>query len=360
MPDEQLLKILQGIIEDIHKKVDATDWTKEKRAKKVKREIQDLLRRFDVAVDELVPDMIAKEYFKGIEQASKLLVNEDIDTTTGKVLGANGRIKPEFRKPIYLDALEEILDDTFIDLKAARRTAERSALATIDEVVGKVKDEIAKGLVSGNTRKVMQQNVADAFRDGGLTAFITSDNRKLPLDFYAMTVTRTKTREAGVQAASKRYIDNGMDLVKIMENSDSCDICSRYKDMVFSLTGDTTGFPVAGPGDLPPYHPNCYGTTAPYNIKRKTVEEVDKVNARNAAFDPEGDRRSKRGRAEYEKTQRLRREARDELKQFQKWNALVRAENYKTLGAFRTAKRSNSPRFQELQSLVRSAARNKV
>lgn len=359
MPDDELLRLLRGIVEDIHYKVGQTDWTKAAKAKAAKNQITLLLRRFDVAVDDLVPEMIAKEYFKGVQEASKLLVDEAIDTTTGRPLGTDGRIADEFRKPIYLDSLQEILDDTYIDLKAATRTAQRSAITTIDTTISRVKDEIAKGTISGNSRKVMQANVAKAFREGGMTSFITSDGKELPLDFYSMTVTRTKIRDAGVKGASDRYLDNGQDLVQIVGNADTCEICARYQGMVFSLNGDTPGFPIAGPGDLPPYHPNCNDTTTVYVLSRKEQSEIDEVMQRNSEFDSNVDRRSDRQKKEYEKTQKLRRIANQEKKQFMRFNSALGADNYKSLGAFRTAKRQNSPKFQELQSQYRSLMQTK-
>lgn len=360
MPDDELLELLQGILTDIYEKVGATDWTKERQQRVVKAQIVELLRRFDVAVDELVPRMITEEYFKGVESAGAALVKEGVLSSSAAAIDASGRITKEFRKPIYLDPLQTILEDTFLDLKAAIRTAEMSSITTIDSTIKKVKDEIAKGTISGNSRKVMQASVAKAFREDGMTAFITKDGKSLPLDFYAMTVTRTKTRVAGVEAASKRYEDNGQDLVQIVGAGDSCDICSRYQGMVFSLNGNTPGFPVAGPRDLPPYHPNCFDSTTVYVLSRKEQSEIDRVKQRNSEFDPNVDRRSKREREEYERTQKKRRQANEEKKQFMRFNAALGADNFKTLGAFRKAKRENSPKFQELQSAYRSAMANKT
>lgn len=362
MPDDELLRLLRGIVEDIHYKVGQTDWTKAAKAKAAKNQITLLLRRFDVAVDDLVPEMIAKEYFKGVQEASRLLVEEAIDTTTGRPLGTDGRIADEFRKPIYLDSLQEILDDTYIDLKAATRTAQRSAITTIDTTISRVKDEIAKGTISGNSRKVMQANVAKAFREGGMTSFITSDGKELPLDFYSMTVTRTKIRDAGVKGAATRYEDNNQDLVQVVGNGDSCEVCAMHRDMVYSLRGETEGYPVAGEGDfmLPPFHPNCRCTVQPYVISRKSQAEIDKALARNDEFDPDVDRRTPAQREAYKKEQTLRRLANSEKKQFMRFNATLGADNYKTLGAFRTAKRNNTPKFQELQSAYRSAMAKQV
>lgn len=361
-PDERLLRLLQGIVLDIFRTVGETDWSKERQERVAKERIVELLKRFDVAVDEIIPEVIAQEYFGGVDAASNLLADEAIDVSTETALGTGGKIAEEFRKPVYLDSFKQVLEDTFLDLKAATRTAEMSAITTIEKTVSNVKDEISKGLIQGNNRKTIQAAVAKAFREDGMTAFITSDGKSLPLDFYAMTVTRTKMREAGVQGSAARYEDNGQDLVKVEGNGDSCAVCARYRGMIYSLRGETGGYPVAGEGDarLPTYHPNCRCTLSPYVISRKSEQEIEEGKKRNAEFDPNDDRRTKAQKAQYEKEQKARKKAREELKQFMRFNAALGADNFKSLGSFRKAKRENSPKFQELQSAYRSAMAKQV
>lgn len=361
MRDEQLTLYIQQIIQDTHISIQAKDLTKAQEVDALKTEIQAHLKRFDVAVEEIVPEMIAEEYFGGIDEATKALVDNSVDVAAGKAIGAGGVVASEFRDPVYLDSLGEILDDTFIDLRAARKTAEMSALDTIDSTIESVKADLAKGTLNGDPRKVMQEKVMTSFRDGGLTSFVTEPDkngrrRRLPLDYYAMLVTRTKTREAGVAGAMNRYSEAGQDLVMIYENSDTCAICSRFKGLVISLTGETEGFPVLGENgiSLPPYHPNCRGTISVYVLSRKTAEEIRKIKESNEKYSPTEDKRTPAQKKAYESEQKKRRIAYAEKKQFAAFNDVLGAENYKTIGAFRTGKRKNTPKFQELQSAYRS------
>lgn len=368
MNEDQLILYIQSIIEDIAASIQAKDLTKEEEVVKLKAEIQTYLRRFDVAVEDIVPEMIANEYFGSIDEATRLLVDEGVDVATGAALGADGVIAEQFRQPVYLDGLTPILESSFSDLRAARRTAEMSALTTVDDTIADVKGRIAKGQILGQPRKIIEQQVMEAFRKGGLTSFITEPDvngvrRKLPLDFYAMTVTRTKMRDAGVTGAVTRYEEAGMDLVKIYERHDTCEICGRFRNMVVSLRGETPGFPVVGENGvrLPPMHANCRGSIVPVNLKRKTPEEIDEMKKRNAEYDPNKDARTERQRKGYASEQKKRIAANAEKKQFIAWNETLGADNYKTLGAFRRAKKANTPKFQELQSNYRSARmRNRV
>lgn len=363
MDQEKLLELLTSITEDIHEKVAASDLSKEEGAERLKLTIQRLLRRFGVSVDELVPPLIVSEYFGGFDEARKMLVDEAVDVATGLAIGAGGIVAQEFREPVYMDALEQIMNETFLDLKAATRTAGESALETID----KVKDDISKGIIQGNDRKKMTAAVMKTFRDDGLTAFITKPDkngvtRKLPLDFYAKTVVRYKTREAANTGAIKRYEAAGQDLVKIYENSDTCEICGRFRNMVVSLRGETPGYPVVGQNGIKigPYHPGCRGSVRPFVAKRKTPEELAEAKERNKKYHPEKDTRTPAQKKAYDKEQEKRRAANAEKIQFMNFNAVLGADNYKTLGAFRTGKRENSPKFQALQSEYRSARLTKT
>lgn len=369
MKDEQLLLYLQQIVAEIYASVGeaAPDMLEPEQVEKVKEKIRRLLLRFDVTIEELIPEIMLDEFFGGIDEAGKALVDEGIDVATAAAIGSGGAVAQEFRQPVYLDALQDIMDDTFLDLRAARRTAEESAITTIDTAIEEVKGAIAKGTIQGEPRKVIQAHVMKQFRDNGLTSFVTEPDvngvtRRLPLDFYAMTVTRVKMREAGVKASTTRYQENGQDLVRIIERHGTCEVCSRFKDLVVSLTGKTKGYPVVGENGikLPPYHPNCRGTTRVFVERFKTKEEIDQALGRNATYSPKRDNRTPAQRKAYEDEQKKRVKANQEKKQFMRWQEAMGADAPKTLGAFRRMKRENSPKFQELQSNYRSLMQNRI
>lgn len=350
MNEEQLLKYLQEIIiGSIVARIAGSDLSKEEQAEKLVNDIGYLLDQFGLAVDQVIPEAVIKHYFGGVDAATKALKE------------AGKRVRPIQRR-IHMEAVQNIMDDTLMDMHAAIRTAKASAYRSISGTLEAVKGDIAKGVITGDPRKVIQKRVAESFAKDGLTAMITSDGKKLPLDFYSMTVARTKTRTAHVEGASQRYQENGQDLVQIIENYDTCPVCARYKDMVVSLTGETPGFPVVGEGDirLPVYHPNCRGSIRPFVIEFKTQAEIDAAKQRNEQFDPEKDPRTEKQKKAYEREQAARRRANEEKKQFARWQAVMGDENFKTLGAFRRAKRENSIRFQELQAEYRRIMREDV
>lgn len=361
MNEEQLLEYLQEIIIGITEKIGEKDLTEEEEQATLIEEISSLLQSFGIAIEEIIPKMIIEKYFSGVDQATSLLIAAGVNIAPAAALTSAGLVAKDFQKAIHLDAVEELLDNTLMDLKAAIRTAEASAITTINDTIKQVKGDITKGIIVGDARKVMQEKVARSFAQGGLTSFTTVDNKQLPLDFYAMTVTRTKMRDAAVKGSANRYTDSGQDLVKIIGNSDLCGVCAKYRNLVVSLSGNTPGYPKVGDNGikLPPFHPNDRCNVQPFVARFKTEEELAEAKKRNAAYEPDEDPRTPAQKRAYEKEQKARRQANAEKKQFMRWQAAMGADAPKTLGAFRRMKRENTPKFQELQSNYRSLMQTK-
>ncbi|MDQ0427685.1 hypothetical protein QOZ98_000510 [Planomicrobium stackebrandtii] len=362
MNEEQLLKYFEEIILELSIAIAEKDLTEEEQQAELAEEIQLLFESYGAAILEAIPQLIIEKYFGGVDQATGLLVNAGVAVQATAALTVGGLVAKEYQKKIHLDAVAEILDDTLSDLQAAFRTAELNAISNINETVANVKGDIAKGLIIGDPRKVMQAKVAKSFSEGGLTSFVTKDNKELPLDFYAMTVTRTKMRDAAVKGSADRYTDSGQDLVKIVGNSDLCGVCAKYRNLVVSLSGNTPGYPKVGDNGikLPPFHPNDRCGVQPFVARFKTDDEIAEAKKRNGQYDPEKDNRTAAQKRAYEKEQTARRQANAEKKQFMRWQQALGADAPKTLGAFRRMKRSNSPKFQELQSNYRSLMQTKT
>lgn len=359
MNDAQLMEYLLQIIEDCASAIEGKDLTKDRAAKELADEIAILLNRFDLAAQEVIPKQLILEYFGGVDEATMLLAEAGaVSFATPFALTAAGEVTEAFQTRLHMDALEVLLTDTMESLEAAVRSAHLSTVDSIETTLKKVKADLNKGVIQGDPRKVIQAQVMKSFREDGMKVFFSKNDARLPLDFYAMTVTRTKLREAAVTGSVNRYQETGQDLVQLIENSDTCEICSRLRNMVVSLRGETEGFPVVGQNGvkLPPLHPNCRGSVVPFVIEFKGEEEIQEAKKRNEQYSPTKDMRTPAQRRAYQKEQEARRIANAEKKQFMRWQALLGAEAPKTLGAFRRMKRQNTAKYQELQSLYRSAA----
>ncbi|MCM3651322.1 phage minor capsid protein [Metabacillus litoralis] len=358
MNSEQLIIYITQVIEEIFQTVlSSKDLLEDKNKMALIEAILKALDQLGVVIEEVIPKEILTTYYSAVDEASALLEEAGVPPTGGLALTAVGQVAKGFQTKIHLEAVQTLVEDTLLDLQAAIRTAKASARANIEQALSDVKADIAKGLIVGDPSKVVSKRVAQSFLKNGLTSFVTSDGKSLPLDYYSRLVTRTKMREAGTQSHSNRYLENGQGLVKINERADTCHVCAKYRDMIVSLTGEHEGFPSNIP--LPPYHPHCRGDISVWVIDFKSDEEIEEEKKKWRDWKEDVDSRSPAQKREFEKSQEIRRKANEEKKMFMRYQSVLGAEMPTTLGGFRRMKRSNSPRFQELQSMYRSAVHSK-
>lgn len=339
---EELLQRLLGII------LKPKDLLDDRESNSVKETLVKIFDALEKMVDKVVPGGLTKSYENGLKQAA-----EDL-----KAAGMNKLVITGVSFFIHKEAVSAINDDTILDLKAAIRTAKENAIQSIDQTLAEVKEDIKTGVILGDTRKIVSQRVASAFAKKGLTSFVTKDGKNLPLDFYARTVVKTKTRQAHTTGAVNRYNENDVHLVKIDEHHPTCHVCARYQGLVVSLTGNQDGFPNVKEVPLPPYHPNCEHTIRPFVIEFKSQEEIRAERDRWERYDSEKDIRSKAQQKAYEKEQQIRRVANQEKKQYAKLRAALGDKAPKTIGAYRRMKRKNDVKWKKLQSEYRSAVKS--
>ncbi|MCP3026612.1 phage minor capsid protein [Halobacillus sp. A5] len=357
MNNDELLKYISNVVQDIIQKVaEAEELEKEDKAQALIEQIGSILDQFGVELEEIIPELAILNYFGGVDEATEWLNESGIEVEKTLALTSEGQVAKAFQRPIHMEALEEVVEETLLDFKAALRTAKNNSKVSINDALNSVKADIAEGLIRGNHNKVLSKKVMDSFSKNGLTSFTTVDGKKLPLDFYASTITKTKMRQASVKGSTNRYQENDVGLVIIQGTTPTCHICKKYQGMVVSLTGDHEGFPSTDDVPLPPYHPNCEDSARPYVIDYKSDEEVQAVKEKWANFNPEKDTRTPAQKKAYDKEQNIRRKANEEKKQFARYQMALGAEAPKTLGAFRRMKRQNSPKFQELQHQYKSIA----
>jgi hypothetical protein len=358
MNTDQLLQYIAAVMNDIFEGVlNAKDLLQDKNKTALLEAIIDALDRLDKTIEDVIPREAFLLYFMGMDEAAASLVESGIVVQGGLALTATGQVASGFRKRMHLEAIDEISGDTLLDLKAAIRTAKENAGIAIERTLESVKEDIAKGMIMGDHNKVVSKKVAKSFAENGLTSFITKDGKKLPLDFYARTVTKTKMKVAHTTGAVNRYVENGINLVKVGEHHPTCIVCSRYQGMVIDLTGETSGFKSVNDAGvkLPPYHPNCEHSIRPYVIKYKTAEEIKAEKEKWKRFNPEKDNRTPAQKKAYEKEQAIRREANKEKKQYAKMKAAMGDKAPKTIGAYRRMKRKNDEKWKQLQSDYLSA-----
>lgn len=314
----------------------------DKEKDKMLRNINHLIEINHYNVTELVGEELANEYQQELENAKALLQERGLELSTALNSMAQD------------NAIRIIVSDTMVDLSAAYRTARINMTKNIEKTIGEVKEEIAKGIMYGDTRKKTTKRVQEAFLKEGMTSFVTSDGKQLPLDFYSETVVRTKTRTARINAHVNTYEGYGVNLVEVVGASDPCPHCGAYHDMVFSTDGKDKRFPHLNVRNVFPLHPNCRCSVIPFVAQLEDEEVVQEKIDLSKEFDPTKDRRTEEQKASYKKMQDARRKARQEVKEYDKIKSILGNDAPKNIGAYRRMKRNKSKGYLEIQRRMRA------
>lgn len=118
-----------------------------------------------------------------------------------------------------------------------------------------VKDGLARQTLKNQIRKLLDLTlrgrdfISIRGKDGVL--------RDYKAGKYAEMVARTRLREAASEATVNAAREYDHDLVEIPAKGGSCEDCIEIEGQVYSLTGDTPGYPVLTDEERPPIHPNC-------------------------------------------------------------------------------------------------------
>ncbi|HAL08922.1 MAG TPA: hypothetical protein DCO67_03020 [Staphylococcus sp.] len=338
---EQIKPTVEFLQNEILKLIQNVDLLSDKDKQIMFRNIEDLINQFGAEVIEFVEPELAKVYENELKIATNELSKQGIPLSN------------ELNSQVHQSALANITSDTMMDLQAALRQAYFTTVSTINQTLKEVQSDISRGILYGQNRRKIIQRVSDSFVKGGIKSFRTIDNKLLPLDFYTETVVRTKLSTARTHAHVNHYLATDNELVYVTGNLDTCSECAKYQDKVFSLTGKDKRFPQLDVRDVIPVHPNCKCSVRPFVIDFKTESEINKYIAKGKDFNPNLDPRTKKQRESYERDQKLKRKARQEMKNYNSIKAILGDDAPKSLGAYRRMKRSNSTGYVKMKQKLR-------
>lgn len=113
-------------------------------------------------------------------------------------------------------------------------------------------------LAVGNPLQGGAKALETALRSSGHTGFVDKAGRQWTLANYAEMAIQTITRQAASEGLKNRMLQQGYDLIFIPAHVHAQDSCSKYEGKVWSLNGNTPGYPVID--RLCPWHPRCRHT----------------------------------------------------------------------------------------------------
>jgi hypothetical protein len=160
----------------------------------------------------------------------------------------------------------------------------------------RVSEIVAQGIISGDPRTAIREmrraigdNIGfaelDRYRKLG-NQLIEVGSATLNVRTYAEMVTRTRTREATVEASIDTQVEAGFDLGQIT-GANSANFCTRFLGLVVVLSGPARdGYPSIDelPDGPPPFHPNCSKSVAPYDAELSSAARTRAHERRLASF----------------------------------------------------------------------------
>ncbi len=209
--------------------------------------------------------------------------------------------RAEQRLTAQLNAIEvplfSAIDRRTVDMLIARTTTDvTEALQSITPSIGRtfieaqqtmitaeqLKTQIAAGLVEGTAPRELSRNIREALRTGArqqlrgkvsvelagqlqqtargqYISIMCRDGkiRRYDLTRYCRLVTKTARSQAAGDAALQSARRAGLDLIRISVHIGACPLCIPFQGNMYSLNGDTPGFPLMPPEAQTPIHASC-------------------------------------------------------------------------------------------------------
>jgi hypothetical protein len=206
------------------------------------------LEALGVDVDAWVREEIPQYYLDGANTAIQDL----------RAQGADVSARTNFAV-INKEAIAALTDEVALNFAQAIRGVGRSANNLLSDVLKQQLNYIiAEGKLTGDTRKMISNNLKQKLQDNGLTALTDRSGRQWTLDNYTRMLARTKAVEARNQGLTNRMLGYGYDLVQVTNHRSEHPACAFWEGKILSLTGKTEGYPTLQQAiEAGLFHPNC-------------------------------------------------------------------------------------------------------
>lgn len=260
--EQQLIKLYKDTYLKILGEIDnSTDFGLARRTVLLAK-INNDLRELKIDTDLWLEKNLPKEYYSGAKLAQAQLL--ELKKKTNVDLYKSQQVFSQYNKR----AVSAMVADTSEAFAQAMQGLGRSVRGLTSRAVQQeIKESIAQGVLSGDTRKTIVAKVKQQIRDEGLEALRDRSGKKWTIDRYADMLVRTKMVEARNTGLANQMLANGNDLVQVSVNGSSHEGCAQFEGEVLSITGETDGYTSlddAKAGGL--FHPNCKHTINAVNV----------------------------------------------------------------------------------------------
>lgn len=282
------------------------------------------------------------------EKAIPMAYQEGLDEVTGKLnkMGVKAESVSYSFSQLHTEAVYSIMQDILDELQESNQYAGDQMSKAIRMSVNAA---VAQKFAQGQTVRECKKNIVNSLMGKGVEGILTKNGRIIPLEVYAATVARSRTREATNTATINQITDLGYDLVKISKHNTSCRICAPLQGRVYSISGNDKRYPplsIAFRGPYANIHANCAHTIEPY-IEELADDPVGDREFSNKSFDT--DTRSQKEVDLYNEMRKRKQQLRANRRQWERYSLSLPESTPKSFQGFMNMKRSDSEQWQQLQ-----------
>lgn len=244
--------------------------------------------------------------------------------------------------------------NAYIELQTAVKGAGNGLKSRVNKIIEQLRKENKDSVYN------VQQAILKDLQDNGILTVAYANGAKQPLSSYAAMAARSARIESVNIGAIGRALQAGTDYVEMTKMPQCCKYCGAYQGKVYCISGKDKRFPalfktVLKSGYALP-HPNCRHEFIPWFEDMESAEDVKKaIESSKIKYDKHGnlvDVRYQKDIELYAAWQAGNRQLNAEAKEYAEMQSYYKANGkeppYKTLGAFRRARRADelSPAFK--------------
>jgi len=223
-----------------------------------------------------------KEAYAWSKKAIPVSYNRGIDFAADKLKTLDVTRFVNYDAKIHTAAISVMVDSVAVDLISANesigRVFNRFIRQTQQGILqdAQISKTIAEGMISGDTRRAVSDNILKSLRAKMENEqFISINGRDYRPDKYAELLARTRTREATSRGTINTALRYGVDLVEWDSHSEICEYCAQFAGRVYSISGTDKSFPQLK--EMPPLHPNCKCVVIP--VTKENIESRGQLDA---------------------------------------------------------------------------------
>lgn len=251
-------RILASAYADISRELLTVTGSTAARRRAQKQQIEQIIARAEKDVQDWIKVEIPAFYEQGLFDTMSDLHDR----------GDNQNITMGYAK-FHREAIEAIAQDAWASASQGLASVSRSASQILSAAAkAEVIENLAKGVIKGDSLTKIKKAVADTLQRQGLTAIVDRSGRSWDLLRYSEMLARTKLTQAHNSGVANRMVESGYDLVIVSQHFGACPLCTPWEARVLSVTSRNSSYTsldeAIGAGL---FHPNCKHVVSPYHEK---------------------------------------------------------------------------------------------